>query len=62
MGTVEVFSTGLNSCERQKQERLREIIVEGFRRKIAIFVPSLRGPIYLGLCALRDAHVHGYLA
>ena len=46
----------------QKQESLREILVEGFRCKIAIFVPPLCGPIYLGLCALRDADVHGYLA
>ena len=32
----------------QKQKSLREILIEGFWCKIAIFVPPLRGPINLG--------------
>src|SRR5438132_8326859 len=43
----------------QKQERLRQILIEGFGRKIAILVPPLSGPVNLSLCALRDADVHG---
>jgi hypothetical protein len=46
----------------QKQERLRQILIEGFGRKIAILVPPLSGPVNLGLCALRDADLHAYLA
>jgi hypothetical protein len=37
----------------QKQESLREILVEGFRGNIAIFVPPPSRPINLGLCAFR---------
>jgi hypothetical protein len=43
----------------QKQECLRQILIEGFGRKIAISVPPLSGPVNLGLCAFRDADLHG---
>src|SRR5206468_10951157 len=36
----------------QKQKNLREILVEGFWCKIAIFVPPLGRAIDLSLCAL----------
>ena len=52
-------NTGLRA---QKRESLREILVEGFRYNITIFVPPLSGPINLCPCAFRDADVHGLLA
>jgi hypothetical protein len=42
----------------QKRKSLREIFVEGFRCTIAIIVPPLSSPIYLGLRALREANDH----
>ena len=42
----------------QKQESLREILVEGFRSTIAIFIPPVGGAIDLSLCPLGDADVH----
>ena len=46
----------------QKQKSLREILIEGFWCKIAIFVPPPRGPINLALCAFRDAYDHGLIS
>ena len=43
----------------QKKKNLGKILVEGFRCKIAILIPPLSGTINLGLCALRDADLHG---
>ena len=45
----------------QKQESLREIIDEGFGCR-SRFRPTTARPDLFGLCALRDADVHGYLA
>lgn len=45
----------------QKQESLREILIEGFRCQVPVLVPPLRGTINLRLCPLGDANEHGLL-
>ncbi len=68
MQTPYTFHTGVQNrrantgLRAQKRESLREILVEGFRYNITIFVPPLSGPINLCPCAFRDADVHGLLA
>ena len=39
----------------QKQECLRDVLIEGLRRKITVLVPPLGGTIDLGLRTFRDA-------
>ena len=46
----------------QKQEGLRDILIEGLRREIAVLIPPMSGSLDLTLCAFRDAYLHGTLA
>lgn len=43
----------------QKQESVRDILIEGPRRELSVLVPPLSGPLDLILCAFRDAYLHG---
>jgi len=43
----------------QKQESLRDILIEGLRCEISVLIPPLSCPLNLTLCAFRDAYLHG---
>ena len=43
----------------KKRKSLREILVEGFRRKFTILIPLSDGPVNLRLRSLRDPDFHG---
>jgi hypothetical protein len=64
MQTPYAFRTGMQQkrtnarLRAQKQESLREVLIEGFGRDVAILVPPPSGPINLRLGAFRDADIH----
>ena len=46
----------------EERKALREIIVERLWRQIAMLIPPRSRAVNMGLCALGDVYVPGYLA